>query len=501
MNKDKNTYIDYVQECLNVLMEYGTDRYGKKHLPILVSILDVESRSCPENPEKLDEQWRVLRRGRRNPAGANMLMDMSTLKVMFLLPSVTGDNKTGEFARTYMDYYMKNLVDDQGFFWWGWHRHYDVYTDEMTGHNGNPHELHEIHCIAWDKLWEINPEAVQKEIEAIWEWHVIDKETGEVDRHNSKKRGCDFSMSSASFVHAFAFLYNQTKEDVWLSRARLVAGYYWERRNEETNLFPDRPNAGTWRFDGSHFSTASTGLHCHALLKAYELTGDELLRDYADAYLTAYANFGFDQSAGKFWGSLNLDGTPVLGPRAVEGYAVQEPRGHLDLWNPYVAGYEHPIYCAQVYAYAYQLTGNELFLTTARRFAEWIEKEPPIHGVLKESWCAGYAQEFAPYGTHASKYGRTISFMIHLYILTREDRYLGSARSMAEEAIAKLYYNGLFKGHPAKPYYEATDGVGFLLYALLELSQALDHPEKTLADQAIYVGEGDDRIAVGLDNW
>jgi len=32
---------------------------------------------------------------------------------------------------------MKNLVDEQGFFWWGWHRHYDVFTDSKKGHNPN----------------------------------------------------------------------------------------------------------------------------------------------------------------------------------------------------------------------------------------------------------------------------------------------------------------------------------------------------------------------------
>jgi len=92
--------IDYVRQCLDVLMEYGTDRYGDKYTPILVSILDVQSRTCPENPEKLEEQWRVGRRGRRNPAGANMLMDQPTLKTMFLLSRVTGNDKYAKFART-----------------------------------------------------------------------------------------------------------------------------------------------------------------------------------------------------------------------------------------------------------------------------------------------------------------------------------------------------------------------------------------------------------------
>ena len=44
MPNNSENYLGCVQECLNVLMEYGTDRYGPKHLPILVSILDVESR-------------------------------------------------------------------------------------------------------------------------------------------------------------------------------------------------------------------------------------------------------------------------------------------------------------------------------------------------------------------------------------------------------------------------------------------------------------------------
>ena len=32
-----------------------------------------------DNPEKLDEDWRVVRRGRRNPAGSNFLMDQPFL--------------------------------------------------------------------------------------------------------------------------------------------------------------------------------------------------------------------------------------------------------------------------------------------------------------------------------------------------------------------------------------------------------------------------------------
>ena len=46
----KEDYIVYVKECLDLLLDFGRDRYGKIHSPILVSILDAESRECPQMP-------------------------------------------------------------------------------------------------------------------------------------------------------------------------------------------------------------------------------------------------------------------------------------------------------------------------------------------------------------------------------------------------------------------------------------------------------------------
>ena len=41
---------------------------------------------------------------------------------------------------------------------------------------------------------------------------------------------------------------------------------------------------------------------------------------------------------------------------------------------------------------------------------------------------------------------------------------------------------------PAKPYYESMDGVGYLLYALLELDQ-------------IVVGIGEQKTVMDMDDW
>jgi hypothetical protein len=507
-------YLRPVEVCLSNLMQYGTDRYGAVQAPILVSILDIESRQCPSNPAALDEAWRVIRRERRNPAGANLLTDVPTLRTMDWLSQATDDPKYARFAEEYIRWYTGHLVDERGFFWWGWHRHYDVFTDQMTGHLGNPHEFHAIHEIPWAQLWAVNSNAVRREIEAVWQWHVIDKQTGEVNRHGDGTRGCDFAMAAGAYANAFAFLYRQTGERVWRDRARLLADYFWDRRNPKTDLIADRPNAGTNRFDGAHFVTSITGFYCPALLKCYELTGDPRFRDQAVSYLKAYGRYGFDAKANQFWGSLKLDGTPVPGPRlrmtnstdryvtsSETEYWIYEPRGYLDLWQPYVAGYEHPIATAQAYACAALTTGDPDLRATAEQFARWIRQEFPPRQCATNAWYFGYSELYAPQGTYAGFYGQTVSFFIQMYLLTGDPAQLQNARDVADEAVARLYHHGLFRGHPAKPYYEAMDGVGQLLYALLELDRVLADPRQALAQKAIPLHGRTTAVTLPADNW
>lgn len=515
MSDEQIPYASYVEKCVDILMKHGTDRYGDVHTPLLVTILDVDTRSCPEIPEKLDEYFRVTRRGRRSPGGSNLLTDQPTLRTMYALSHITGNSDYADFADRYAGHVMKNLVDEQGFFWWGWHRHYDVFKDLREGHNPNrakwgedviPHEIHAMNGIAWDRLWAVDKDAVTGEIEAIWRWHVIDKKSGEPNRHGDGNKGCDFTMSGGAFIEAFAFMHSKTKNQQWLDRAGLVADYFWKQRDTETNCLPERPNAGMKRFDGGSFVTSTTGLYCHSLLKAYEMTKEGRFRDQALAYLKAYAKLGYDEKTGKFWGALQMDGTPIPAPRvftdnidSAGGYAAAQPRGHLDLWEPYVAGYQYAIYTAQAYAHAYHLTKDPDMLTAARRFAAWISRTPPGTVETENTWYGSYSEGPGRKGTYAGKYGRAISFLLHLYVVTGERGYLENARALADGAIEKLYHKGLFRGHSAKPYYEAMDGVGYLLYSLLELDQILKDPQTAVNSKAILIGSGKGIMA--LDNW
>ena len=56
------------------------------------------------------------------------------------------------------------------------------------------------------------------------------------------------------------------------------------------------------------------------------------------------------------------------------------------------------------------------------------------------------------------------------------------ARKVANEAVSRLYYRGWLRGHACKPYYESIDGVGYLLYALLQLDESQSSAAKPVLD-------------------
>jgi len=113
-------------------------------------------------------------------------------------------------------------------------------------------------------------------------------------------------------------------------------------------------------------------------------------------------------------------------------------------------------------------------LRAVDRWATVVSKDlPPKTG---RRWYANLREALpnldAAGGTYAENYGRAISFFLHAGHVLEKPEYSETAREIAKDAIEHLHHpaSGLFLGHAAKGTYEATDGVGYLLYALLELS-------------------------------
>jgi uncharacterized protein YyaL (SSP411 family) len=315
---------------------------------------------------------------------------------------------------------------------------------------------------------------VRRGIEGIWRWHIVDPRTGQHNRHDDAAPGCDFAFSGGSFAHAFAFLYTKTRDRAWLDRARLVAQWHWRHRHPQTQLAPDAPSTGG-RYDATHCFTTVAGPHATALLHCFELTADPFFRDVAVTYIKAWLRYAWDEDAGRFYAALRLDGTPVPEQAKGPGYDAWMPTGYADTWPTTMYSYEFPLAAAQACVHAFELTRDPELLAGARKWARHIRASLPP--ALGRRWqreiLAAMPEAERTGGAYADGYGRAISFFVHLHRATTDAADLATAVQLADEAIAKLSANGWLKGHPAKPYYEATDGVGTLLAALLDLAETL----------------------------
>ncbi|MCC6143236.1 MAG: hypothetical protein IT368_05470 [Candidatus Hydrogenedentes bacterium] len=462
-----------VQTCADNILEHGRDHSGPVETPMFMSIIDVSTNTSPQVPLELDGLIRSEGRlHRRNPGGCDLWEDQPLLRTMYRLSETSGDSKYAEASDAYIKSFFERSRKENGMLAWGSHIFYDAFKDAPGGDQDGkgPHEILVL-LPEWERMWQVAPEALRAEIEGIWEWHLVDRESGLFNRHDDKSPGCDFAFAGGSFIQAFGFLYSKTQDPKYLHWAKTVANRHWNARNMETNLPPDAPSTGD-RYDAHHSFTTITGPYAAALLRTSELTGDSSFRDMALAYLKAYEKYGWDGQAGQWRTMLQLDGAPVMAQDEGEGYDVWKPTGYADIWRTVMFSYEFPMIAAQSAVYAWEVAEDPVALESAKHWAQNIRRELPPHAGRRwrKEILAALPEAAAKGGTYAENYGRAISFFLHLHYATKDAADLETAVALADEAMEKLYTNGWFKGHPAKPYYENTDGVGLLMYALLELS-------------------------------
>jgi len=483
----RRSYRDYVRTCLDTLIEHGRDRYGEVSSPLFMAVVDADLLVSPSRPLTLDTLvWLEERLHRRAERGSNMWYDQGLLSSLRRMSELTDDPAYATAADDCVRHFFNNCYKSSGSRLpaWGTHIYWDCYRDRPAG-DGDGHGPHEILVFNadWENMIRVHPQGTRRTIEGIWEYHIVDKETGLHNRHDDRSRGCDFAFSGGSFVKAFAAMFQATDDPQYLQRAKIVAGWHWNNRNTSTGLTADCPGL-TSRYDGNHTFTTVSGPHATALLEAYRLTGDRYFRDVAISYIKSYDRYGWDEERQDYWAMMRLDGTPIPDQPKGSGYDAWAPYGPVDVWRSTVYSYEFSLSAAQAAIQAYETTVRDSssdaeLLKIAARWGSMVEKDLPPHAGRR--WAEEVKQSMPRIeetsGTYAENYGRAISLFVHLYRATEDQRYLILAQELADEAIDKLYHNGLFLGHPAKPYYETTNGTGLLLLALLEL----DAPEEEIA--------------------
>jgi hypothetical protein len=483
----------YVQQSIETLIEYGRDDYGPQKTPLIMAVLDTTTLRSPREPDRLDAIVRLEGRiHRRAERGSNLWYDQGLINAMRRLSDLTGEAKYSRAADDYIRHFLANCNKPKdgrhgyhtGLPAWGSHIYWDCYEERPAGdQNGSgPHEIL-VFRANWSNMMALAPKEVRRLADGVWEHHVVDKKTGQHNRHDDGRVGCDFAFSGGSFLQLFATMAKLTGESHYLDKAKTVADWHWKNRNQTSNLPADCPGTNG-RYDGNHSFTTVIGPHAMALLEAYRVTGDHYFRKIANTYIKAYDKYGWDERTKTYYAMLELDGKPVPDRAKGSGYGAYAPYGHVNVWRTTFYSYEFTLSAAQAAIQAYELSNSSKddhdleLLAIAERWASVIENSMPAHTGRrwKEELEKSMPLSKKTGGAYAEDYGRAISFFVHLHRATGKQHHLDLAHKLAEDAVRKLFHNGLFKGHAAKPYYETTNGVGLLLYALLEL----DSPEEAL---------------------
>ena len=254
---------------------------------------------------------------------------------------------------------------------------------------------------------------------------------------------------SVLFAYSFAFLYQQTRDELWKKRARDIALLYWNNRDYDSNLVFGCFYHGSEPSAGKSPSIGSSGLYAYWMYKAARLLDDRGMMDVPKQILISYAKQAWNPQEQYFYQELNLDGS------------VPETAKKATAWK---IGYGS----SSLFSYARALT----FIAGEEEDKELLE----LAIACEKQVCSTPLPEQYT----ALNIGEAINFYTDLYELTNNKNYLEEAKQYCDIGTEKFYRNGLFTRQTDDQYYEAKLGIGDLVTGILRVGLIESKQDKIL---------------------
>lgn len=410
--------------------------------PMWPSVIDPRTGKYPDGDHVPGRVYRLI----GAPRGSTLYWDQPSLIAAYGLSEKTGDMFFAEAADRYVQAFLETCVADDGMFLWGNHMYYDVFERRVVRFAKGHHELRPITPV-WDVFHRHAPERTAAYIRTMTDRHLVDPDGGAFNRHDDGKPDHAFLEAGGILVESLAWLYGRTHDRRLLDKALKIARFSYGHRHPDTGLIKNEPLHGRW---DSKVCTSEVGLWAQCLLRAAHDTGhDEFLLMARNASL-AYLEHAYDPVSRRYAGQVSVEtGVPVI-PESI-GYW---PRQTADAWNTdQWPNHDYPMPLAEVCLSLYRLTLDTTFRQAALRWADLVVETAPGRS---GRW------------TYAENYGRCIHFLARTGKELRRPELEAAAVDLCREAVDGLFRNGMFAGATNGSLYEAVDGVGYLLLALLE---------------------------------
>jgi pectate lyase len=226
----------------NVLKK-GRDRWSGKDTPLLADGVNVDTGE-PVEWVFAGKRWIV----------SNLASQQDLFRTLTGLSRLTGEPRYRAAAEAATRYHLDHLRHNSGLLFWGGHRFIDLRTLKVVGEQNS----HEFKCSYpyYDLLWELDPNAAERFIKALWNAHVLDWSKLDMNRHGIYERpmgnlwasrfvgaepffegkGLTFINCGSDLVYAAGLLYAYTGDTGALAWSKRLAEQYVRARDPRTGL-------------------------------------------------------------------------------------------------------------------------------------------------------------------------------------------------------------------------------------------------------------------------
>ncbi len=404
------------------------------------------------------------------PRGCNIYWDGPQLAASHALADLAGEPVLHHAADAYVGDFFDRCISASGLPLWGNHYYWDAFAGKVMRFTGSEPpapcdpatdlgDLHEIRPlpVPWEALWRVSPEKAETAIRVMLERHLFDPETGGFNRHADGESGCAFLEAGGLLVEAAGWLHERSPDTKLIEIATRIARWSFEHRNADTDLLENNPTETRW---DKQMSTTEVGMWAGCLLRAAEhmpALQDEL-REMATHATAAWLRHGFDESKDRYFGRLMVaDGSPVIEPKTTP----YQPGDYAAPWEPLFPAHDYPMAMAETCVELLRITGEPVFQQAVERWVGHLQASlPPREG------SGGYAEH----------YGRAVHFLCVADAALNRPQWRDLATGLADEAVERLWTGRMFRGHPGEDRYDAVDGVGVLMLALIRLETGEEPP-------------------------
>ena len=466
--------LEAVKTFADNVLEQGRDRYGEAHTPLFVDGFNTETME-PVRWEYDGNEWII----------SNQANQQNLFRTLTGLTNLTGDERYKAEAKAAIRHMFEHQRSECGLLYWGGHQFVELENNTNVGEfDADCHEF-KWSLPYYELMWEVDPDATQEFLEALWNAHILDWGRLDMNRHGSygramgdlwdnefdypepffEGRALTFINAGSDLIYAALQLHALTGDEgprLWGLR---LAELYVNARHPETKLgvyqysqperreeppddprytystYGDRaqrqfgPEFGDIALEGN-FLRGDRGIYTrNALLqlKLAEQLGDagEELLEWTREGMRAYAEHAYLPETNEvrpIW----ADGTDLTGFE-IPRYGYFGPEGQV------LSKQTASINFLYSYALGYRLTGDEALWEMARGVARGHGLgdlgERPGEGV-DVNLDTNYSGPMALFA------------LVDLYRAVEHEDYLALARRVGDNILEQRYHDGWFLPSP-----------------------------------------------------